>query len=178
MAVLEIDGAKVIGSLESLDNLARLAAEVPDDQLVVELGVFQGGSLRALSEAHEPTVGIDLFGRDLPYAYAQESWVYTDTLEIARQHAPKAQILRYDTAQAAYDYEWAPVGLLHIDGDHTYQGVQKDFHAWLPHLVSGCLVVFDDYRYRGDRFPGVTRFVQENWGDVPQVAGRQAVVRV
>jgi hypothetical protein len=37
-----------------------------------------------------------------------------------------------------------PVGLLWIDGDHSYEGVRRDWEAWRRHLVDGALVAFDD----------------------------------
>jgi hypothetical protein len=37
-----------------------------------------------------------------------------------------------------------PVGLLWIDGDHRYEAVREDFLSWLPHLLPGTTVIFDD----------------------------------
>lgn len=37
-----------------------------------------------------------------------------------------------------------PVSLLWIDGDHSYQGVKRDFECWLPHLANDALIAFDD----------------------------------
>ena len=37
-----------------------------------------------------------------------------------------------------------PVSLLWIDGDHSYEGVKRDFECWLPHLTMGALIAFDD----------------------------------
>jgi hypothetical protein len=36
------------------------------------------------------------------------------------------------------------VGLLWIDGDHRYEAVREDFLSWLPHLLPGTTVIFDD----------------------------------
>jgi hypothetical protein len=36
------------------------------------------------------------------------------------------------------------IGLLWIDGDHTYEGVKRDFECWLPHLISDAIIAFDD----------------------------------
>jgi predicted O-methyltransferase YrrM len=41
-----------------------------------------------------------------------------------------------------------PIGgvrLLFIDGSHTYEAVKGDIDAWLPRVVPGGVVVFDDY---------------------------------
>lgn len=44
-----------------------------------------------------------------------------------------------------FAYKWKePVSLLWIDGDHSYQGVKRDFESWLPHLTNDALIAFDD----------------------------------
>ena len=37
------------------------------------------------------------------------------------------------------------IRLLYIDGLHTYDGVHADIETWLPRVVPGGVVVFDDY---------------------------------
>ena len=39
----------------------------------------------------------------------------------------------------------SPIRLLFIDGLHTYEAVQRDIADWVPRLIPGGLVVFDDY---------------------------------
>jgi hypothetical protein len=36
------------------------------------------------------------------------------------------------------------VGLLWLDGDHSYEGVNRDFACWSPHLGSTAVVALDD----------------------------------
>lgn len=36
------------------------------------------------------------------------------------------------------------VGMMFIDGDHTYEGVRRDVESWRPHLLPGAIVAFDD----------------------------------
>jgi glycosyltransferase involved in cell wall biosynthesis len=36
------------------------------------------------------------------------------------------------------------IGFLFIDGDHTYEGVNRDFESWKSHLLAGAIVAFDD----------------------------------
>jgi hypothetical protein len=41
--------------------------------------------------------------------------------------------------------QWTkPVELLWIDGDHSYEGVKRDFCCWSPHLIDDATVAFDD----------------------------------
>lgn len=37
-----------------------------------------------------------------------------------------------------------PVSLLWIDGDHTYEGVRRDFECWKNHLAQTAYIAFDD----------------------------------
>jgi predicted O-methyltransferase YrrM len=37
-----------------------------------------------------------------------------------------------------------PISLLWIDGDHTYEGVKRDYDCWSPHLKPNAIVAFDD----------------------------------
>ena len=37
-----------------------------------------------------------------------------------------------------------PVGLLFIDGDHSFEGVTSDFKCWAPFIVDNGIVVFHD----------------------------------
>jgi MMP 1-O-methyltransferase len=51
-----------------------------------------------------------------------------------------------------------PVALLWLDGDHSYEGVSRDFHAWERHLLPACDVVLDD---ADDPALGPYRLVEE-----------------
>ena len=50
------------------------------------------------------------------------------------------------------------VDCIFIDGDHTYEGVQKDIHLYGPIAKPGGILVFDDYV---GGFPGVVKAVDE-----------------
>ena len=43
------------------------------------------------------------------------------------------------------------MSLLWIDGDHSYQGVKRDFECLLPHLADDALIAFDDATDLGPR---------------------------
>ena len=55
------------------------------------------------------------------------------------------------------------IALLHIDGNHKYEHVQRDIELWCPLLVSGGWLLLDDYVWA--------------FGDGPQKAGDQLLER-
>ena len=56
------------------------------------------------------------------------------------------------------------VRFLFIDGDHTREGVTKDIELFLPLLLPGAIVVFDDF---AARFPGVVEATDELLDRIP-----------
>lgn len=141
-------------------ELARLAAEVPPGQAIVEIGVFRGRSLSFLAAGawESPVYGIDpwnlrrpskpKYSSDETYAYARE--VFKDDENVT--------LVRDFSVEAAVKYAGPKIGLLHIDADHRYEGVMSDFRSWQRHLTKGAVVCFDDY---SDLHPGVVKFVNE-----------------
>lgn len=61
---------------------------------------------------------------------------------------------------AAATLDIGPIRLLFIDGLHTYEGVRSDIERWVPRVVPGGIVVFDDYLNTRDGV-GVKRAVDE-----------------
>ena len=54
--------------------------------------------------------------------------------------------------EAAKVVDTGPVRLLFVDGLHTYEGVHTDLECWVPRVLRGGIIVFDDYFNRN---PGV-----------------------
>jgi predicted O-methyltransferase YrrM len=70
------------------------------------------------------------------------------------------------------------VGMLWIDGDHTYEGVAKDYASWKPHLTKGAIAIFDDVW--ADLGPGllVSELVSAGEAHPIELAGKVQVLRV
>ncbi|MFC1667583.1 class I SAM-dependent methyltransferase, partial [Candidatus Omnitrophota bacterium] len=49
------------------------------------------------------------------------------------------------------------IDFLWIDGDHSYEGVKKDIHDWIPLVKKDSFICFHDYRDA----PGVKKAVDE-----------------
>lgn len=148
--------------------LADFAAQVPADQEIVELGVFQGRSALQLawgaSLGHGAHVtGIDpwdLPGNVYDPPFTEESsrrWAFhhVKTLGFSR----RISLVHGFSADVARTYSGPPVGLLYVDGGHTKEGTRRDIEAWAPHLAPGATIAVDDYHHPD--WPGVAEAVDE-----------------
>jgi MMP 1-O-methyltransferase len=53
----------------------------------------------------------------------------------------------------------APIRLLFIDGDHSYEATKRDLEAWRPFVVDGGVICFHDYMQPHAHLQGVTQFI-------------------
>ncbi len=126
----------------------------------VGLGLKHNGQGKLVAiDPHEPT-----------------DWNDTDSVDTlatmranlaAMDVAAQVEIRRAYSDRAAEGWT-APIDLLFIDGDHTYEGVKRDFALFAPHVKEFGLVVFHDTIWERRPDPrwaradmGVPRFVEE-----------------
>lgn len=156
-------------------TLADFALQVPEDQEIVELGVFQGRTALIMAwgakQGHGAHVtGIDpwdLEGNvyDPPFTeidskrwaeYRINELGYSDRISLV-------QAFSHDVAEVwdadGQDALGGRVGLLYVDGDHTKEGARRDIEVWAPHLVEGAVIAVDDYGHPD--WPGVGQAVDE-----------------
>lgn len=160
--------AEGLTTVEACEVLRHLASLVPEDQAIVEIGVYRGRSLLALAEGAQlgngaTVTGIDPFNTPRPSKpkYASDETYVTAQLNVRDSIASDYLRLvkgfsittagRWDTTQK--------VGMLYIDADHREVPVLQDFHAWSWHMVPGSIVAFDDCDEA--TFPGVVRAVEK-----------------
>ncbi|WP_422927497.1 glycosyltransferase [Singulisphaera sp. PoT] len=77
---------------------------------------------------------------------------------------PNARIVKGPTAKVGGLFR-DPVDLLHIDDDHSFDAVARDFYAWLPALRPGGCVLFHDTR----SCEGVRRFFENLEGEKREI---------
>lgn len=152
------------GEGEQLAVLARRAVAP-----IVEVGSYKGMSAVYLARGDQPVHCVDpwdLGGQKHANKYADPDVFAAFQAQIkAAGVAGKVTAHKGTSAQIAASWD-GPVGLLHIDGLHTYDGVRSDLADWAPFLVDGATVAFHDYC---PDFDGVRRAVDE-W------AGRGRIV--
>lgn len=154
-----------LASLEGLisrregERLAKLAAAVPDDEAIVELGSYKGRSTAYLASSGHHVYAVDRWTIGGQQSPERDRWGYDrpETLEAFHEQLERVGVADLvtpivgDTVEVAQ--AWGePVGLLFIDADHAEASVRADLEAWEPHCVG--VIAFDDY---APRWPGVMR---------------------
>jgi methyltransferase family protein len=152
-------------------TLADFATQVPADQEIVELGVFQGRTALQLAwgaslghGAHVTAIDAwDLPGNTYgpPFTDADSrTWArhWVDTLG----YADKIRLIQGFAVDEAAVWPYAgehgkKVGLLFVDDDHSYDGARRAIESWAPHLAPGARIAVDDYDHPD--WPGVKEAV-------------------
>jgi predicted O-methyltransferase YrrM len=143
-----------------LERVRRLGARV-----VVEIGTDEGGTLFLWSRAAAPDallVAVDTrplgpLGRHSPYALVRRGFAKASQrveLLLPRDSHDPATV-----AELRRRIVDRPIDFLFIDGDHSYQGVKKDFELYAPLVRPGGIIAFHDIN--STIAPGVQRFWQE-----------------
>lgn len=144
---------------QRFDELAEAVAmaAVVGPRVVVEIGCDGGGTLYCWRQ-----LGADVFGITLP----DNSWETGGQGYPLNTHG--AHVWLGDSHSAAAR-EWLvtqlagrPVDVLHIDGDHSYDGVAADFATYAPLVRAGGLVLVHDVLNSRNQLVEVDRW----WVDV------------
>jgi predicted O-methyltransferase YrrM len=143
---LRYGAAQKIRELTGLIGLLR--AHRP--RVIVEIGTARGGTLFALCNIAHPAaviVSIDLPGGNFGGGYSEDE---IPRLASFTQAGQTLHFLRRDSheeetrTQLIALLEGAAVDFLMIDGDHTYDGVKRDFELYSPLVRPRGLIAFHD----------------------------------
>lgn len=115
-------------------------------ETIVEIGVAEGGSARALREVASTTSNLYLVD---PYLSGRLPGLNFTKL-IAHRHVNRCKNASvFWIKKFSHDAvrSWnKPIDFLFIDGDHSYEGCLKDWQDWSPFVVENGIVVFHDAR--------------------------------
>ncbi|MFH0806294.1 MAG: class I SAM-dependent methyltransferase [Candidatus Brennerbacteria bacterium] len=152
--------------LEILGFLRMVQKERP--RTVLEIGTDRGGVLFLLTKLSAPNA--TLISLDLPAArggYANWRRLLYRSFASPSQ---RMHFLKYDSHDPAALHAVSKIlagrtlDLLFIDGDHTYEGVKKDFLMYSPLVKNGGLVAFHDVAYHP--FAGPDCEVEKFWNEI------------
>lgn len=147
-------------SREKAHAMADLVLQIKPE-VSVEIGVWGGRSLLALAIAHTQLArghayGVDPWSKDAALEDVQEKanldwWaaqdydaIYEGCLQSMLNHAPvdRWTIYRATSQRAAGLFD--AIDFLHVDGNHSEKSSTGDIMAYLPKLVPGGYLLFDD----------------------------------
>ncbi|MCX6006130.1 MAG: class I SAM-dependent methyltransferase [Chloroflexi bacterium] len=119
-------------------------------ELVVEIGTYRGGVMFLLSRVASPTAElISIDYPDVRFGGGYESWM-TCLIKGFKSGRQKIHLIwgdshRADTLTRVSDIlNGRKADLMFIDGDHSYEGVKKDFKMYSPLVKQGGMLVFHD----------------------------------
>lgn len=133
-------------------KLTELAGGVADGETIVEIGSYRGRSAVALASGLRKGSKIRIFAVDPheefrgvrggEFGPADQAALYRN---LSRTGAGEAvAVVSLPSIQAAAAWPQPNIGLLWLDGDHSYDAVSADFASWRPHLAPGSAVAFHD----------------------------------
>ena len=143
--------------VDELGLLAFLAAAVPADRAVVEVGNYRGRSTVALALGSRSGAGAPVYSIDPHTSFVGPRG---GTFGPPDQRALYENLTRTGVGEEVFVValgspavarSWAGprVGLLFVDGDHRAEAVWEDVWSWWPHLADDAVVAFDDVDYDG-----------------------------
>lgn len=167
------------------EELYALAGVVGKLLAVVEVGSYKGKSTCYLAAGARAGFGAHVWAVD-PWDLSHNETGRFGFAEAATREAFHRQVaaaglrgqvtpIQGFSTEVARHFR-ARIGLLYIDGDHSFKSVLDDFQAWRPYCVEGATVVFDDYDT--PRNPGVRKAIETLGLEVEVRAGRLAVASV
>lgn len=120
--------------------------------IAIEVGVANGNFSRdLLTEGIELLYSIDAWtsinGQRGDGGYDQK-WHdinYENALKLLSPFGQKSVILKGFSHNMAEQIQDNSVGMVHLDGDHSYEGVMRDLVSFYPKLVSGGIMSGHDF---------------------------------
>jgi Methyltransferase domain len=162
-------------TMHSDEDARTLLDAARDARRVVEIGVYEGASARALVEVLGGGAElhlIDPYGSHpdaLPGGWGASEWATRRTLAraVARRGRDAPSVHWHVALSQDVAVGWqAQVDVVFIDGDHSEQGCERDWSAWSPFVAVGGWVVFHDAREGqpgGRGLPGPTAVVSRRF---------------
>lgn len=113
-------------------------------EVAVEIGVFEGVNTVELAKALAPNgklYGIDPFFKGSS-GVSYHKLIATSMLNRAGIKS-KVVLLEKFSYEAVDDIEGS-IDLIFIDGDHSYEGIQRDWNDWFPKIKEGGVILLHD----------------------------------
>jgi predicted O-methyltransferase YrrM len=135
-------------------------------KLVLEIGTCGGGTLYLFSTVFKPEliISVDLPGGPFGGGYAEERITLYESfgnVKLIRDDSHKQSTL--DKVKELLNGK--QLDMLFIDGDHTYDGIKKDFETYESFVKKEGVIVFHDINDQADPRCNVKNFWNELRGN-------------
>jgi predicted O-methyltransferase YrrM len=134
--------------------LIKLAKEVPDNGVIVEIGAEFGQSsslfVRAIGNKNIRIISIDLFPGDLQDIYLANM---REAGMSGRTESVKMNSKDFINSCGSLD-----IDLLFVDGDHSHDGVKLDIDNYAPKVRVGGVIAFHDCACVSNKMPHTLHF--------------------
>lgn len=154
--------------VDELASAVAIAASVTP-KIIVEIGCDAGGTLYAWRQLCDSVYGITL--PDNSPSTGGQSYALVDhgaEVLLEDSHSPLA-LAWLETKLAG-----RPIDVLHIDGDHSYEGVDSDYRMYSPLVRSGGLVLVHDVLNHWDKRVEVHTWWAERFPAAMTIASRRS----
>jgi predicted O-methyltransferase YrrM len=122
---------------------AALSSHARGCRSLVEIGVFEGVTSLVLRKTMDPAGTLACVDPFFKGALGISYGLSISKREIAKSPNGSVRFVRFLSHEAAGDWS-APVDFIFIDGDHSDEGVGRDWRDWSPHIVPGGFAAFHD----------------------------------
>jgi len=78
----------------------------------------------------------------LSYNYGNFNYIRTTSEDAAKKYAKESFFSSDEFGVTAFTKK---ISVIHIDGNHDYEQVLKDYRLWRPYIVPGGWIILDDY---------------------------------
>lgn len=144
--------ASKINGWMSEQELAWLANQARENDVIVEFGSFHGRSTRALADncdgiiyAVDPWNG-DYFTEEGDILKTVNTYVMPQFLYNLNDHVKSGKVKPVRAYSTTFKLD-IPVDMVFIDGDHRYESVKKDIEKALSLLRDGGVISGHDYNH-------------------------------
>jgi predicted O-methyltransferase YrrM len=141
-----------------LFKLNYLSKNLPTSSVLVEIGSFLGASTVFIAEGISDTSKlycIDTWQNDAMSEGRKDT--YRQFQNNVKKFKHKIHSIREWSYEAALSFDLG-IDFIFFDGDHSYEGVKKDFDLWSPKMKNGSVMVFHDSGWA----EGVQRVIKED----------------
>lgn len=133
-------------------------------KVIVEIGSWKGYFLDTLQQAFHPEflLGIEKDEKVIdPEIKKRQEFIVADSHNLTTLQL----LLRFLNGRK--------IDFLYIDGDHTYEGVKKDFEMYSPLVRKGGIIGFDDIMLNDPKWVMAGVQVCKFWAELIGVPGRK-----